>query len=105
MAYFAFRKTASTAFKQTDRSVNFIDVDEENTVRTLRDKLQSISVRHIDGGLPVLRRNHGKLRMVGYIGLNELEHALSKAFYLKSSILLCAVRSYCSRRRRSYMYL
>ena len=30
-----------------------------------------------DGGFPILRQDEGGLRMLGYIGANELEHALS----------------------------
>ena len=30
-----------------------------------------------DGGFPILRQEDGGLRMLGYIGANELEHALS----------------------------
>ena len=48
-----------------------------NTVKSLRTLL----LRHssVDDGFPILRRdiNDEGMRMVGYIGINELEHALS----------------------------
>lgn len=55
-----------------------IRVKEENTVKSLRDKLQAliISGNH-DSGFPIVREDDVGLRMVGYIGANELEHALS----------------------------
>jgi len=38
-----------------------------------------VNAGHDDSGFPILRPNggSGKLRMVGYIGANELEHALA----------------------------
>jgi chloride channel 3/4/5 len=62
-----------------DRKVETIIVDEENTVRSLRDKLL-VAVRdgNGDGGLPILQREEAGYRMVGYIGTSELEHALSE---------------------------
>lgn len=58
-----------------------IRVDEENTVQSLRDKLQALlNAGNDDSGFPILRsdRDDGS-RMVGYIGANELEHALSES--------------------------
>ncbi|KAI0929941.1 hypothetical protein AcV5_006776 [Taiwanofungus camphoratus] len=62
----------------TDRDVDVIRVDREKTVRTLRDQLQGLLLTgNSDSGFPILRSDDGGLRMVGYIGANELEHALS----------------------------
>ncbi|KAG9095489.1 hypothetical protein FS749_010358 [Ceratobasidium sp. UAMH 11750] len=62
----------------TDRKVETIIVDEENTVRSLRDKLL-VAVREGNGdsGLPILQREDAGCKMVGYIGVSELEHALT----------------------------
>lgn len=65
---------------QTDREVPVIRADGENTVHTLRDQLQNLLVSgHDDGGFPILSeiRDTDEKRLVGYIGANELEHALS----------------------------
>lgn len=61
--------------------MDVIRVKEENTVKSLRDKLQAliISGNH-DSGFPIVREDDIGLRMVGYIGANELEHALSTYF-------------------------
>lgn len=64
----------------TDREVPVIRADGENTVHTLRDQLQNLLVSgHDDGGFPILSeiRDTDEKRLVGYIGANELEHALS----------------------------
>jgi len=62
----------------TDRDVDVIRVDRENTVKSLRDQLQGLlATGNADSGFPILRSDDGGLRMVGYIGANELEHALS----------------------------
>lgn len=62
----------------TDRKVETIIVDEENTVRALRDKLL-VAVRdgNGDNGLPILQREDTGCKLVGYIGTGELEHALT----------------------------
>ncbi|KAF8757227.1 chloride channel [Rhizoctonia solani] len=62
----------------TDRKVETIVVEEDNTVRALRDKLL-VAVRdgNGDGGIPILQREDAGYRMVGYIGTSELEHALT----------------------------
>ncbi|KAJ7901901.1 chloride channel [Mycena olivaceomarginata] len=53
-----------------------------NTVRSLIGQLQALfATGSDDGGFPILRKDgedhHDNWRMVGYIGANELEHALS----------------------------
>ncbi|KZT71831.1 hypothetical protein DAEQUDRAFT_749819 [Daedalea quercina L-15889] len=64
----------------TDRDVDVIRVDRENTVKSLRDQLQGLIVTgNTDSGFPIVRSDDGGLRMVGYIGASELEHALSIA--------------------------
>ncbi|CDO69130.1 hypothetical protein BN946_scf185042.g32 [Trametes cinnabarina] len=61
-----------------DRDVDVIRVDRENTVKSLRDQLQElVESRNSDSGFPILRPDGDGLRMIGYIGANELEHALS----------------------------
>ncbi|KAB5589136.1 ClC voltage-gated chloride channel protein [Ceratobasidium theobromae] len=62
----------------TDRKVETIITDEENTVQALRDKLlAAVRDGNGDGGLPILQREKPGYRMVGYIGTSELEHALT----------------------------
>ena len=56
-----------------------IRVDRTNTVKSLRDKLQElVNAGNSDSGFPILRPDEEGMRMVGYIGANELEHALSE---------------------------
>lgn len=57
-----------------------IRLDNQNTVKSLRDQLLNVTAAgNDDGGFPILRNdsNDEGLRLVGYIGTNELEHALS----------------------------
>ncbi|KAG1816060.1 chloride channel [Suillus subaureus] len=64
----------------TDRDVDVIRVDRHNTVESLRDQLQLLlNAEHDDGGFPILRPNRDEdgMRLVGYIGASELEHALT----------------------------
>ncbi|KAF8556363.1 hypothetical protein OG21DRAFT_1437153 [Imleria badia] len=64
----------------TDRGVDVIQIDAHNTVESLRDQLQALlNAGHDDSGFPILRSDKysGKLRMAGYIGASELEHALA----------------------------
>lgn len=66
---------------QTERDVDVIRVDESNTVKSLRDKLQSLlNSGNDDSGFPILRPDDRESRLVGYIGASELEHALSTFF-------------------------
>jgi len=64
------------------REIDVIRLDQKNTVSSLRAKLSDIAVTE-DSGFPILRRdaNDEGMRMVGYIGSNELEHALSMFHY------------------------
>ena len=56
-----------------------IRADRTNTVKGLRDKLQElVNAGNSDSGFPILRPDEEGMRMVGYIGANELEHALSE---------------------------
>ncbi|KAL1701528.1 chloride channel [Schizophyllum commune] len=62
------------------RDVPAIKLDEKQTVESLRDMLVEASASGDgDGGFPILRRDAEMdgYRMVGYIGANELEHALT----------------------------
>ncbi|RDB25370.1 H(+)/Cl(-) exchange transporter 5 [Hypsizygus marmoreus] len=64
----------------TARDVEVIRLDRKNTVMSLRDQLFTLTASgNDDSGFPILRRdiNDDGMRMVGYIGSNELEHALS----------------------------
>ncbi|KAI0084872.1 chloride channel [Irpex rosettiformis] len=62
----------------TDRDVDIIRTDELNDVKCLRDKLQKlVDSGNDDSGFPVVREAGEGLRLVGYIGANELEHALT----------------------------
>lgn len=63
-----------------DRDVDIIRADMKNTVWSLRDQLQRlVNSGHDDSGFPILHadRHDEGLRVLGYIGANELEHALS----------------------------
>ena len=72
---------------QTDRDVEVIHVERDNTVKSLTDKLQElVNAGHSDSGFPILRSDEGGSRMVGYIGANELEHALSQCFLSASTL-------------------
>ena len=67
---------------QTDRDVEAIHLNGENTVKSLRDQLQGLIVMdNSDSGFPIVRSDDGGSRMVGYIGASELEHALSMSTY------------------------
>ena len=60
--------------------MDVIRVEHENDVKSLRDQLQHlITAGNSDSGFPILRTDNDGSRMVGYIGANELEHALSKS--------------------------
>ena len=51
----------------------------------LRDQLErAVSSGETDGGFPVVREEHDQLKLVGYIGVNELEHALSAIRFFPS---------------------
>lgn len=50
-------------------------------MKSLRDQLQGLIVSGgSDSGFPIVRDDDGGMRMVGYIGASELEHALSACF-------------------------
>jgi hypothetical protein len=74
----------SIGILQTSRDVEIIRLDKKNTVKSLRDQLFTLTAYdNDDGGFPILRPDSNEVgfRMVGYIGANELEHALSNLFY------------------------
>lgn len=64
---------------QMDRDVEVINVAHLNTVRTLRDQLARVDAAgYADTGFPIIRTDEdGRAQMLGFIGGNELEHALS----------------------------
>ena len=60
--------------------MDVIEVGHSNTVRTLRDQLARLDRGgYTATGFPILSTDEetGKSRMLGFIGGNELEHALS----------------------------
>ncbi|KZT42536.1 clc channel [Sistotremastrum suecicum HHB10207 ss-3] len=64
----------------TDQHVPVIHADQENTVESLNELLQSVLASgEEDVGFPVIRESSDGPRVVGYLGANELEHALSLA--------------------------
>ncbi|KAG0261200.1 hypothetical protein DFQ27_003109 [Actinomortierella ambigua] len=68
--------TFGTAADIADRFLETIEVNEVNTVETLRRKLEVLIMSgYSDGGLPIV--DNGVL--VGYIASNELAHALDLA--------------------------
>jgi chloride channel 3/4/5 len=70
------------------RDAEIIRLDQENTVKSLQDQLYALTASgNDDSGFPILRadNNEGGYRMLGYIGANELEHALSKLHVLCSA--------------------
>lgn len=77
---------------QTDRDVDAIDIGNSNTVRTLRDQLaRLVRAGYANTGFPIIDTDeNGKSRMLGFIGGNELEHALSTFLRISSGLLICA---------------
>ncbi|EJU02325.1 clc channel [Dacryopinax primogenitus] len=62
----------------TNRKVDVIRTVQDNTVKSLRDKLISaVNAGNGDSGFPILAHAEDGEKMIGYIGANELEHALS----------------------------
>jgi len=63
----------------TVRDVEVIRLDHTNTVRSLIDQLQRLlAMGNDDSGFPILSKHEDdNQKMTGYIGANELEHALS----------------------------
>ncbi|KAG8904478.1 hypothetical protein FRB99_001690 [Tulasnella sp. 403] len=58
----------------TDKTLDAIRCDIPNTVRTLSDKLRDAASSGVIEGFPLIT---GEGKVVGYIGINELEHALA----------------------------
>jgi chloride channel 3/4/5 len=76
---FSLEKSLHIGFLQVQRDVPVIRVDEKNTVSSLRIRLlNTTSSGGDDSGFPILQNSvdDNGLRMVGYIGSNELDHAL-----------------------------
>jgi hypothetical protein len=59
---------------------DYIRADHESTVGALQEKLYRVAEE--DGGFPILLKEEGLYKAIGYIGNNELEHALGMLFYL-----------------------
>jgi chloride channel 3/4/5 len=80
--------TRSPLSPQTDRDVDVIDIGNLNTVHTLRDQLaRLVRAGYADSGFPILSTDtDGKSRMLGFIGGNELEHALSTFLRISSGL-------------------
>lgn len=64
-----------------DTGVEYISLDQENTVASLREKIERLALGsgYTDGGFPLVVRSQRRngLRMVGYIAAHELEHGLN----------------------------
>jgi len=62
-----------------DSGVEVINVAHSNTVRTLRDQLARLEAAgYANTGFPIIRTDENRrTQMLGFIGGNELEHALS----------------------------
>ena len=71
-----------------DSEVEVIDVARSNTVRTLRDQLASLEAAgYANTGFPIIRTDENRrAQMLGFIGGNELEHALSASPSARSPI-------------------
>lgn len=68
---------------QVGLEVEVIRIDTPTTVKILRDQLHVVVASgYADGGLPILYQDDDGSRMVGCIGANELEHALSMHMHL-----------------------
>lgn len=72
-----------------DTGVEVISLDEQNTVQSLRQKLERLALLagNPDGGFPIVvddnagrfkSSGHPKRRLVGYIAAQELEHGLNR---------------------------
>jgi hypothetical protein len=84
----------------TDHKVDVINIDNQNTVASLRAQLSRVfSLGSLDGGFPIVtkadmsHKGPGGLKMIGYISHNELEHALSRCILLFCVEL--AIDCYC----------
>ncbi len=67
-------------YRQIQRDVPVIHVDQKNTVYSLKAQLLSLTSSGADdNGFPILQRggDDNGTRLLGYIGSNELDHALS----------------------------
>lgn len=72
----------------SERDVPILRADKQHTVRTLTGKLlELVRVGMADSGFPILvkesveadGRAYSGLRVVGFLGMNELEHALCES--------------------------
>lgn len=66
------------------RDAEVIRLDRKNTVESLTAQLISLTSSGADdSGFPILRNKDDEgFQMVGYIGANELEHALSMFYFV-----------------------
>lgn len=67
---------ARTLQEVVNNRVDMIRADHDHTVAMLQDRLRC--VEEDDGGFPVVVKEDGMYKAIGYIGNNELENALSK---------------------------
>ena len=78
-------KQTLLCFGQVQRDVPVIRVDVKNTVSSLRTRFMGFtSSGSDDSGFPILHVDDNGLRMLGYIGSNELDHALCSCDVLAS---------------------
>jgi chloride channel 3/4/5 len=67
---------ARTLQEAVNTRVDVIRADHDHTVEMLQDKLRGVEEE--DWGFPVVVKEGGMYKTIGYIGINELENALSK---------------------------
>lgn len=87
------------------RDVDTIQFDENNTVSSLRHKLDALRKSgNDDEGFPILKKDFTEdgSRMIGYIGASELEHALSKSFFPWSCLLFLRIMAHSCHRGCRY---
>jgi len=88
-----------------DREVEVINIGHLNTVHTLRDQLaRLVATGYADTGFPIIRPNEDrKSQLLGFIGANELEHALSTSSST-CPVHLCAGSLMCALVRHSFFF-
>nr|XP_019011401.1 voltage-gated chloride channel [Kwoniella pini CBS 10737]OCF50182.1 voltage-gated chloride channel [Kwoniella pini CBS 10737] len=92
------RRASSVA----DKSVPILRADKQHTVRSLTGKLlESVRLGMTDTGFPILVKERSCLRVIGFLGMNELEHALSELSDEPDATLNLMPDDATSHRRRS----
>nr|XP_018261404.1 voltage-gated chloride channel [Kwoniella dejecticola CBS 10117]OBR83562.1 voltage-gated chloride channel [Kwoniella dejecticola CBS 10117] len=92
------RRASSVA----DKTVPILRADKPHTVRSLTGKLlELVRLGMADTGFPILVKEKSCLRVVGFLGMNELEHALSELSDEPDATLNLMPDDASSHRRRS----